>query len=214
MSQPGRRTGVLLAGGGSTRFGGLPKGLATLGDRRLADWPLQLLDATCDEVLVAANDPRAETWFPAHRVVRDAEPGRGALGALETALSNATHDTVVVCAWDMPFVTIAVISALAEVVELGAPCCVPEHADGALEPLCAAYRRQCGAIVTRLLSEGERTAHVVVTEVGGTPWPVSQHLDPRDAHRIFSNVNTNDDLRDAHQWLNATTSPAAGDSCL
>lgn len=214
MSHPRRRSGVLLAGGGSTRFGGVPKGLAVLGDRRLADWPLQLLDATCDEVLVAANDPAAETWFPSHRIVRDAEPGRGALGALETALRSAAHDTVLVCAWDMPFVTTAIVNSLAQLVEHGASCGVPMHADGALEPLCAAYHRRCSAVVTELLAAGERAAHALMTAAAGTPWVVAQHLGAHEAQRSFSNVNTAEDLRDATRWLDELTSPLPRESCL
>ncbi|MES3033339.1 MAG: molybdenum cofactor guanylyltransferase [Gemmatimonadota bacterium] len=208
------RTGVLLAGGGSTRFGGVPKGLAILGDRRLADWPLQQLDATCDEVLVAANDPAAESWFPAHRVVRDIEPGRGALGALETALRHARHETVLVCAWDMPFVTAATLSALATEVERGASCCVPEHADGALEPLCAAYAQRNGALVSQLLRDGERAAHALLAAAQGRTWLVAQHLGNAEGLRIFSNVNTADELRDASRLLADGANASRRESCL
>lgn len=213
MAHQRRRSGVLLAGGGSTRFGGAPKGLAALGDRRLADWPLQVLDATCDEVLVAANDPAAVSWFPPHRVVHDAEPGRGALGALETALAHAAYDTVVVCAWDMPFVTPTIMMALVDAVEEGASCCVPMHDDGTLEPLCAAYQRRCRTLVTALLLNGERAAHVLMAQAAGLPWPVSEHLGLHEAQRCFSNVNTADDLRDANRWLRELTSPLHRESC-
>lgn len=209
-----RRSGVLLAGGGSTRFGGAPKGLAALGDQRLSDWPLQVLDSTCDEVLVAANDPAAASWFPTHRVVRDAEPGRGALGALETALAHAAYDTVVVCAWDMPFVTPEIVMALVDAVEEGASCCVPMHDDGTLEALCAVYHRRCGGLATELLRRGERAAHALMSEAAGIPWSVAQHLGLEAARRCFGNINTAEDLRDANRWLSELTPPPPPESRL
>ncbi|HYW51491.1 MAG TPA: molybdenum cofactor guanylyltransferase, partial [Gemmatimonadaceae bacterium] len=149
-----RRCGVLLAGGASTRFGGAPKGLAALGDRRVADGPLRALQASCGEVVIAANDDAAPTWFPEFRIVIDSEAGRGALGALETALHASDAATIIVCAWDMPFVTSALLDELAEAVEAGASCVVPVHPGGRHEPLCAAYGRQCAAATTALLKRG------------------------------------------------------------
>ena len=203
-----RRCGVLLAGGLATRFGGVPKGLTPFGDGRLCDAALHALTATCDQVTVAANDPDAARWFPALRVVPDAQPGLGALGALQTALHAARHaagDAItVVCAWDMPFVTAALLSDLVAAVDTGATACVPMHADGGAEPLCAAYGPGCAAVADDLLARGERSGHALLTAVGGVAWPVADRLTDADALRIFHNVNTRDDLARALAWLPST----------
>jgi molybdenum cofactor guanylyltransferase len=195
------RCGVLLAGGAGMRFGAALKGLLPLGDARVADGAVRALMAVCDEVVVAANDAAAGDWFPGHRVVRDREAGLGALKALDTALHAANGRNVVVCAWDMPFVTAAVLTALIEIVELGAPCCVPVHADGLLEPLCAAYAPICAPVVTGLMVSGERAAHAIIDAVGGSRWAIDQELSPDAAARTFFNVNTPDDLRRAESWV-------------
>lgn len=204
-----RRSGVLLAGGQNTRFGGEPKGLRPFGDARLADRPLRALMDACDEALVAANDPEARRWFPFQRIVCDETPGLGALGALRTALHHSRHDVVVVCAWDMPFVTPELLSALAAVVEDGAPCCVPVHANGRSEPLCAAYRRSVclPATVQLLVLFEEFAAHALREQVGGAAWRIEDHLQADDATRIFSNVNTADDLVHAARWLTDHPTP-------
>ena len=201
MDGPRQRCGVLLAGGTSTRFGGGPKGLASLGAMRVADGPLRALERVCDEVVIAANDPDATVWFASHTIVRDAIPGRGALGALETALRAANGRTLVVCAWDMPFVTAATLETLAAVVDAGASCCVPQHADGLLEPLCAAYAPICADVATALLAQGERAAHLVQQACGGVGWSIADHVSGEQATRVFFNVNTHDDLRLAASWL-------------
>lgn len=196
-----RRRGVLLAGGASSRFGGQAKGLLPLGDARLADAALSALRESCDDVVIAANDHTAEFWFREHPVVRDSEVGRGALGALETAILAGDGATVVVCAWDMPFVTADILDQLAQVVERGAACCVPVHADASSEPLCAAYAPSCAAVATALLARGERSAQALWREAAGVQWFVDAMLSPARAARAFFNVNTPDDLRLAESWL-------------
>ena len=200
MTTPQRRCGVLLAGGASTRFGGTPKGLAPLGGVRMADFVVRALDAVCTETIVAANDPAAAQWFPHHRIVTDAVPGRGALGALETALNAATARTVVICAWDMPFITGATLDTLAAAVEAGASCCIPMHADGQLEPLCAAYDSSAAHTATMLLAGGARAAHELVSAIGGARWQIPSDAPGRDQSRMFHNINTRDDLAQAIEW--------------
>jgi molybdopterin-guanine dinucleotide biosynthesis protein A len=195
------RCGVLLAGGAGVRFGGAAKGLLPLGDARLADGPLRVLSALCDEVLVAANDADAESWFPGHRVVRDRVPGLGALGALETALQAANGRNVLVCAWDMPFITERLLAQLIAIVEHGASCCVPVHTNGRLDPLCAAYGIQCATVASGMIARGERAAHKFANACGGHDWPIDVAMSPAEAQRAFFNVNTPDDLRRAELWL-------------
>ncbi len=192
--------GVLLAGGRSARFGGSPKGLVAFGSGRLADGPLRALATSCDDVLIAANDAEAESWFPGVRVVRDVEPGLGALGALVTALGAAEGRSVVVCAWDMPFVTAAVLRELIRGIADGAACCVPQHANGTLEPLVAAYDARCADVAAELLATGERAAHALCTRVRGVHWLITgQPITMVQAHTFF-NVNTPDDLQRADAW--------------
>ena len=202
MTQPPQsRCGVLLAGGVSARFGGAPKGLMPFGDARVADFPLRALQAVCREVVISANDPRAADWFPGHRIVGDTLPGRGALSALETALLAGDGHTVVVCAWDMPFVSAALLESLVAVVEGGAACCVPQHVDRQLEPLCAAYATRCTPTATRLLAEGERAAHRLVEACGGAYLPIPAVADAADLPHPCFNVNTAAVLERASVWF-------------
>lgn len=196
-----QRCGVLLAGGGSTRFGGSPKGLAALGATRVCEYALRALGDVCDEVVIAANDPDAAQWFPGYRIVPDRVAGLGALGALETALLTAAGRTAVVCAWDMPFVTTAMLDEFARIVEAGANCCVPFHDDGRQEPLCAAYGPSCTTLVTTLLRDGERTAQRLAELAGASRWRTASHLGAERAVRTFHNINTPDDLARAESWL-------------
>jgi molybdopterin-guanine dinucleotide biosynthesis protein A len=165
----------------------------------MMDGALHALTALCDDVVIAANEPAAFEWFPCFRVVQDATPGLGALGALVTALQAANGRTALVCAWDMPFVTATLLSPVVAAVDAGASCCVPMHASGQLEPLCAAYGPGCADVALTMLREGERAAHALHARMGGTVWRVDAATDA--AQGAFFNVNTPDDLERAQSWL-------------
>src|SRR5215218_3306938 len=107
-----RCVGALMAGGTASRFGGMPKGLAIIDGLRIADRALLALRGATDSQLVIANDERAARWFPHDRIVADAEAGLGPLGGLRTALAAADGAAVLVVAWDMPFVTSALLATL------------------------------------------------------------------------------------------------------
>jgi molybdopterin-guanine dinucleotide biosynthesis protein A len=155
----GRCVGALMAGGAARRFHGLPKGLATIDGLRIADRALSALRGATDHQVVVANDARAPAWFPGSVVARDAAPGLGPLAGIRTALHAADGAGVVVVAWDMPFVTIALLSALRSIGESGASAVVPVSERRAFpEPLCAYYAPEALAICERLLEHGERRA--------------------------------------------------------
>lgn len=153
---------MLLAGGEARRFDGLPKGLAKVDDIRIADRILAALRGATDSQVVVSNDARAAEWFPTLRVVADAVPGLGPLAGIETALRAAEGASILVVAWDMPFVTTPLLRGMRALGEIGADAVVPAHGDPpALEALCAYYGPGALDTCSRLLAEGERRAHAL-----------------------------------------------------
>src|SRR5688500_1828099 len=154
-----RCVGALIAGGAARRFHGVPKGLATIDGLRIADRALSALRGATDRQLIVANDARAPVWFPGSTVLPDTEPDLGPLAGIRTALYAADGAGVIVVAWDMPFVTIALLSALRGIGEAGASAVVPVSERRAFpEPLCAYYAPEALAACERLLAHGARRA--------------------------------------------------------
>ncbi len=116
-----------MAGGKASRFGGFPKGLALVGEERMADRALAALRGATDAQVIVSNDARAAEWFPGSHIVPDREPGLGPLAGLETALTAAAGASVIVVAWDMPFVETPLLRGMRALCELGADAVVPEH---------------------------------------------------------------------------------------
>jgi molybdopterin-guanine dinucleotide biosynthesis protein A len=189
-----RVAGAILAGGGATRFGGKPKGLEQVGGARILDRLVDVfVEALGHRPLLVANAPDAPAWRPDLRVVADVRPGLGSLGGIYTAVVEAPAPVVCV-AWDMPFVTPALVRTLAGgLAEWDA--FLPES-DGrrGVEPLCAAYGPACQPAIASALEAGDLRAigfHGAV-RVGRLPLEAVRRLG--DPARLFFNVNTADDL--------------------
>jgi molybdopterin-guanine dinucleotide biosynthesis protein A len=190
---------AILAGGGATRFGGRPKGLEPVGGRRILDHLVEVcLEAFGAAPLLVANAPEAAGWRPGLRVVPDVTPGLGALGGIQTAVLEAPAPVVCV-AWDMPFVTAALLRALAAGLD-GADACLPESGGRrGVEPLCAAYGPACAAAIARSVAEGDRRAIAFHQHVSVGILKAHAIRALGDPGVLFFNINTADDLRRAQE---------------
>ncbi|HTA73514.1 MAG TPA: molybdenum cofactor guanylyltransferase, partial [Gemmatimonadaceae bacterium] len=137
-----RVTGVILAGGQATRFGGQPKGLELVGGARIIDRVAAALRAVADELLLVANQPEASTWLPGIPTVSDVRPGFGSLGGIYSALVHAGQPVLIV-AWDMPFVGPSVLDELRTTGANADVVVFESRSTRGVEPLCAFYRPTC-----------------------------------------------------------------------
>lgn len=196
VSDPGdarpRCTGVILAGGGATRYGGLPKGLERVGGERIIDRVATALRGATDELLLIANADGAAAWLPGVRVAADVRPGEGALGGLHAALTHARGDIVLV-AWDMPFVSAALLAALRARGARDAADAVLPESDGSrrgVEPLCAWYSSRCLSAITAALDAGDRRVIAFHDAVRTVRFGLDDVRAFGDPARLFANVNT------------------------
>jgi molybdopterin-guanine dinucleotide biosynthesis protein A len=197
-------TGVILAGGRSSRYGGAPKGLTRVGGRRIVDRVADALRETTDRLLLVANDPGASEWLPGVPAVADVRPGAGSLGGIHTALVHAGTPILLV-AWDMPFVPPSLLRALRR---LGADAdvAVPESDSSrrGVEPLCAYYAPGCRPAIERRLDAGDLRVVGFFEEVRMRRLPASEVARHGDPGRLFHNVNAPDDLVVAEEHASTT----------
>ena len=191
--------GAIVAGGASSRFGGEPKGLELVGGRRIIDRVADALRRAVDELVLVANAPDADRWLPGVRLVRDSGEQRGSLVALQTALSAARGDDVLLVAWDMPFVTAELLRFIRSKLVAPVDAAVPELPTG-LEPFCAAYSHKCLTVVERQLSGGNLQMAAFIDELRIVRRIGSAELTPfGDPARVFFNVNSATDLATAQR---------------
>ena len=186
-------TGVVLAGGAATRYGGLPKGLERVGGRRIIDRVADALRDVTDDLLLVANVPEAVQWLPGVPVQRDIVPNAGGLGGMHAAL-HAAGAPVLIVAWDMPFVPPALLVRLRELGD-GADVVVPESGSRrGVEPLCAFYAPSCLPAIERNLAADDRRVVGFHDQVRVARLPADEVSAFGDPELLFMNVNTPDDL--------------------
>jgi len=193
-------TGVILAGGQASRYGGRPKGLERVHGARVIDRVATVLGAVTDALLLIANDPDAAHWLPGVRVAGDVRPGIGSLGGIHAALVHA-RTAVIVVAWDMPFVPgglLAELRALGEDADVVAP--ESGSSRRGLEPLCAYYSPACIAPIERSIDADDRRVIGFFEQVRVVRLPAEDVRRYGDPDRLFMNVNTPGELALAEQY--------------
>lgn len=196
---------VILAGGVAARFGGRPKGLATVGGVRILDRVITACRTAFGTApLLIANDPAAPDWAPGIATLPDLVPGLGPLGGLRSAVEQAPAPTVVV-AWDMPFLSAALLRRLADGLH-DADICLPASAGPrGVEPLCAAYGPACGAAFAAALDRGDRHLLAAHDDLRVRRLPLAEVEQFGPLNELFFNVNSPDDLQVAEQRAAART---------
>jgi molybdopterin-guanine dinucleotide biosynthesis protein A len=155
-------SGVLLAGGHSTRMG-MDKALLEIDGEPLARRAAGLLVGLCDDVVVASGEERRLSWLGLPQVP-DIVAGAGPLGGIVAGLRVARHPLVAVLAVDMPAASAAVLRLLAAAWR-GEPAVVPKTAHG-LEPLHAVYAASAADALSASLRSGQRSMQAILTRLG------------------------------------------------
>ena len=166
-----RLTGIVLAGGRSTRFGS-DKLAATLGERTLLERSCAAIAAIAGDVVVVLG-PADERVLPAVpgtalRVARDARPGEGPLAGLLAGLEIAAEPLAIVVGGDMPTLDPAVLAILARAIaaDQASVDAVALAQRGEPRPLPMAIRTGAATVAARrLLGDGERRLRALLAAV-------------------------------------------------
>jgi len=186
-----RVTGVVQAGGKSTRMGGQPKALMELGGRRIVARVVAALAPVVDDVLVVTNTPDAYA-FLGLPMVGDVFPDHGSLGGIYSGLAAARGDAAFTVACDMPFLRPDVVRLVVERAA-EADVVIPRVGDQ-LETLHACYAKACLPAMEAQLRAGR--LKIVGFFDGVRVLEISEAAVRRlaDPDVVFMNVNTPEDF--------------------
>ena len=184
-------TGVILAGGESTRMG-KNKAFIEINGKRIIDRTVSLFREIFDDVLLVTNTPLDYIELKV-RIVTDLVPGKGSLGGIYTGLFFSSSPKAFFVGCDMPFLDRRVIQyflSLAQTADI-----VVQRTKDYWQPLHAIYPRTLLKPIERLLHQGELTIFKAyqglrVREVTGEEL---KPFDP-DLHTL-SNINTPEELK-------------------
>lgn len=200
-------TGVILAGGQSSRMGS-NKALLPYRGGRFVEAIHRQLSGLFDEVLLVTNTPDQYSFLPCRKVA-DIFPGLGALAGLHSGLYHSGSEHIFAVACDMPYLNSALIRRLAAQRD-SFDVVIPESESG-LEPLHAIYGWRCLGPMEDSLANGRKRIISFFADVRLRRYSRDEValLDPDFAS--FRNINTPGDyfrLRGAEPEI-ARNEPAA-----
>jgi molybdopterin-guanine dinucleotide biosynthesis protein A len=142
-------TGVILAGGLSTRYG-QNKALLRIGGVRLIERIAEEMKGIFTRVILVTNQ-RREFEYLRLPMVEDLIKGLGPIGGIYTGLSNISGQAGFFVACDMPLLYKGLIRYMVEAIDNYAAV-VPLVGEW-IEPLHAVYSRSCLGIIKGLIDE-------------------------------------------------------------
>jgi molybdopterin-guanine dinucleotide biosynthesis protein A len=189
-------TGVIQAGGKSTRMGGEPKALLEVGGRRIIERVRDVVAAVSDETLVVTNRPELYAFLGA-RMVPDVFVDHGSLGGIYSGLRAASGEAAFTVACDMPFLHPAVARLVVERAA-EADVVIPRVGEQ-LETLHACYARACLPHMEAALRAGRFRITGFFERVRVREIPEAEVARHRDPATVFMNVNTPAELEEARR---------------
>jgi molybdopterin-guanine dinucleotide biosynthesis protein A len=149
-------TGVILAGGKSSRMG-TNKAFLDLGGKKIIQRVIDVFLTLFDEIIIISNEPDLyKSW--GFKVVPDILPERGSLGGIYTGIVTASQHQAFFAACDMPFLNQSFIRYMidqapeCDVIIPHAPTEENSSSDG-LHPLHAIYSKVCIKPIAQLLEK-------------------------------------------------------------
>jgi len=198
-------TGYLMAGGGSTRFGE-DKARAMLGGQPMLLRMYTLLSTTTGSVHIVSPPRRYDDLgLP---TLADLWPGEGPLGGIITALRNTSErqpktvwNLIVSC--DMPFLTSEWLNYLCDFARQSRAKAVVPRSQHGREPLCACWHTSAVSEIQSAFAAGMRRVNDALKLLNAEVLDESHWKRFDSAGRLFWNMNTPEDYREAQRILEA-----------
>jgi molybdopterin-guanine dinucleotide biosynthesis protein A len=171
-----------------------------VGGKRILDRIADVLRAVSSDIVLVSNAADAASWLPGVTTIADVRSERGSLVGIHTALTHSHADgSVLVVAWDMPFVSEDLLCLIRDRGRHAPFAVVPEGPAG-LEPMCAMYTRQTLPAVAAAIDAGDlRLTSMVARLPSFERIPLVTIASVGDPARLFFNVNSADDLAAAER---------------
>jgi len=187
-------TGIILAGGKSTRIGAAKQQLK-IGKSHLIDRVLDTLSQFTSSILIVTAEDQAgpaKSAAPGARMVKDINPGKGPLGGIYTGLMHAETGYSLVVGCDMPFLNSGLIRYLIDGAS-GFDAVAPKIG-WMIQPLHTIYSKSCVPSIEALIREDELQIIKLFDRVN-TRYVTEKEIDRFDPDRLsFLNINTEGDL--------------------
>ena len=183
-------TGIILAGGKSSRFGS-NKALAEFNGIPLIERVTSVLGGIFEKLMIITNSPLEYSYLKIP-LYQDLVKGLGPVGGIYTGLDALDDDWAFFCACDMPFINEGLVRYITGIRD-GFDAVVPKI-DWKIEPLHALYRKKCLSAMKELIYKKEYQTIKAFSNIN-VRYVEEEEIkayDPQE--KAFLNVNKQDEL--------------------
>jgi len=184
-------TGIILAGGKSTRYG-RNKALVNIDGISLIERVLRVLHDVFEHIILITNTPH-EYAYLGLPMYEDLIKGLGPIGGVYTGLSVISNEAGFFVACDMPLLNQNLIKYMIH--EKGHFDAVVPRVSGMVEALHAVYDKRCLPIAKRLIDSGQYQTLKIYNQVSVRYVEEAEIRSFDPDLRSFININRPQDLR-------------------
>lgn len=186
-------TGLLLAGGKSSRFG-TPKALATYEHKQLYEYSFEALKVVTNQIVTISVPYLQKTFQKQGGLVvedRNEVKGKGPLAGIYTGMCTVKADWYVVLPCDMPLIDGKIVRKIADARMEKHDAIIPK-VFGKVQPLVGVYHSRTAPIIHSFLQKDKLKVMELLNELH------VKYLDEQDlqlSENIFQNINYQEDLK-------------------
>jgi molybdopterin-guanine dinucleotide biosynthesis protein A len=187
MKKKSTITGIILAGGKSSRMGE-DKGFLKLNGKTFMSSIIAALNPIVGEIIIVSNNSEYDV-FNLKRVA-DSMEDSGPLAGLYSGLLYSETENNIVLSCDVPLISTSVLKKLLE----GAPSeaeVIQFESEGKTMPLVAMYKKKCRHHFLKLLQTNERRLRFAIDQLDVKTITLDSELG-----KTVRNINTISELKD------------------
>ena len=187
MKKKSTITGIILAGGKSSRMGE-DKGFLKLNGKTFMSSIIAALNPIVGEIIIVSNNSEYDV-FNLKRVA-DSMEDSGPLAGLYSGLLHSETENNIVLSCDVPLISSSVLKKLLE----GAPSeaeVIQFESEGKTMPLVAMYKKKCRHHFLKLLQTNERRLRFAIDQLDVKTITLDSELG-----KTVRNINTISELND------------------
>ena len=187
MMERSNITGIILAGGKSTRMG-TDKGFIKLNGVTFIEHVIASMHAFVNDIIIVSNNPDYDTF--GYTRIDDLIEDSGPLAGLYTGLSYSTTEYNLVLSCDVPLINneilVNLISGMDESYDI-----VQLKSQDKTIPLIAIYKKHCLFKCLELLDHGEKRLRMLAQQLNTKTITIGSDLE-----QYVKNINTQNQLSD------------------
>lgn len=185
MIEKNNITGIILAGGKSSRMG-TDKGMLELNNKAFIKHVIDAMKPLVNDIIIVSDNTNHN--FSETERVEDIIKNAGPLAGLYSGLQHSKTDYNLVVSCDVPLITSEVLSGLIKHMEKGVDV-IQLQSHQKTMPLTAIYHKKTKQIIKDLLDKGERRVRVAVSQLKTKTILLDDHLS-----LAIKNINTKEDF--------------------